>query len=463
MKNVIYTSRLVISLACVVPIATGCGKVDNRLDTNWASPSSITVSGSGLGGWYNLYKCQNTVIALQASEDKSARCFLMNRDTKSWSEAHLTGVPHRYFGAEPDLDQAGNRVMYEQGYTENDQLVMNALVGQLTVADNVSVRTVQDKQWLTEKSELFETNRLDAKLSDPGKRGFPHFGMGVINATDLYIPYCLDGCVVTYYGQSVRIERGPFVNGVFHSLDGGTVWQMERIADLEAMSPAMCQSKHYYYYFVTGRDGKIGRKLELWFTRKKVEANGWDTPKPMTKTFAGGGGQYVVAAVNDTVHVCWLDRRNNKWRFNLEGPNIENDEVVYCHQKDSDNGWSKDVILSKGLLYSYAPSMSVEGDDVVVAWSGIQTADKNHTDYGPNDIYYATSKDGGNSWSKPLKVTDSAKDGVTSGEPKVMLLNGVIHLFYIQGKRELQQLSFGLTKLNQPPWPIYYTQRPFPK
>jgi hypothetical protein len=98
----------------------------------------------------------------------------------------------------------------------------------------------------------------------------------------------------------------------------------------------------------------------------------------------------------------------------------------------------------------------------VIAWSGIQTAGKWHTDYDPNDIYYVTSKDGGKTWAKPLKVTDGAKNGVTSGMPQVMLLNGTIHLFYTQGKRDLKQLSPGLTKLNQPPWPIYYTQRPFP-
>ena len=81
---------------------------------------------------------------------------------------------------------------------------------------------------------------------------------------------------------------------------------------------------------------------------------------------------------------------------------------------------------------------------------------------GPNDIYYVTSKDSGKTWAKPLKITDRANDGIASGEPRVLLFNGVIHLFYIQGKRESQQLSPGLTKLNQPPWPIYYTQRPFP-
>ena len=75
---------------------------------------------------------------------------------------------------------------------------------------------------------------------------------------------------------------------------------------------------------------------------------------------------------------------------------------------------------------------------------------------------FMTSKDGGKIWSKRLKVTDGAKDGVTSGMPQVALQNGIIHLFYIQGKMNLKQESPGLTLLNQPPWPIYYTQRPFP-
>jgi hypothetical protein len=46
--------------------------------------------------------------------------------------------------------------------------------------------------------------------------------------------------------------------------------------------------------------------------------------------------------------------------------------------------------------------------------------------------------------------------------PQVALHNGVIHLFYIQGEVHLKEFSPGLTKLNLGPWPIYYTQRPFP-
>ncbi len=108
--------------------------------------------------------------------------------------------------------------------------------------------------------------------------------------------------------------------------------------------------------------------------------------------------------------------------------------MVYIRRKDSDAHWNQDVILSKGLLYSYSPAMSVEGDKIVAAWAGVLKSSDWHSKYAPNDIYYVTSKDGGKTWTKPLKVTDGAKDGIISGEPQVMLMNGVIHLTYIQGK-----------------------------
>ena len=91
----------------------------------------------------------------------------------------------------------------------------------------------------------------------------------------------------------------------------------------------------------------------------------------------------------------------------------------------------------------------------MVAWSGNQTSHAAPYVGDPNDIYYATSSDGGKTWAKPLRVTDVAKDGITAAEPQVAVQNGVIHLFYVQGKED-PHLS------RQNPWPIYYTQRPFP-
>jgi Neuraminidase (sialidase) len=94
--------------------------------------------------------------------------------------------------------------------------------------------------------------------------------------------------------------------------------------------------------------------------------------------------------------------------------------------------------------------MSVESNKIVVAWDGWDS----RSSY---DIYYATSKDGGKTWTRPLKVTDRAKDDITSERPQVALQNGVIHLFYAQGKWNRHEQAS-----NQGSWPVYYQQRPFP-
>lgn len=323
------------------------------------------------------------------------------------------------------------------------------------------MRDTTEKKWLTDKKSLLGETNPNIKLTQPGRRIWPALGTHfILNGADLYIPYCVQGYEVTSNGKKLVADgsNGPFRNGVLHSADSGTTWQVEQISEYQAWDPLVCRTKEFCYYFAT----KLVRHQgdQLWFTRKPVTDGSWDAPITISKTYV-----YHSLAVpeGDTVHLCWLDRRHEKRRLNLFHPNRNNFEVAYCQRKDSDATWSKDVILSKGLLYSFAPKMSVEGDKIVVAWAGIQTAKDWHTNFDPNDIYYVTSKDNGKTWAKLLKMTDSAKEGITSGNPQVVLLNGIIHLSYIQGKMKLKEESPGLTKLNQPPWPIYYQQRPFPE
>jgi hypothetical protein len=373
----------------------------------------------------------------------------MKRDSNSWQEVQLAGVPRGYLWAYPAIDQATDRVFFEQGYMENDHLVMNVLAGQMS--ENMTARNTVEKQWITDKKALFEKAPSNIRLNDPGKRDWPSLGVGLINGSDYYIPYRLMG--EAWLGNGISVDESLFHNGVFHSSDSGKTWQLEKISDFESWLPSLSMTKSNYYYL-----GVKNAQRELWFSHKSTQDRSWDAPQVITKTFCNSAlyWKYVAIAENDTVHVCWLDRRHEKKRLNLEDSSYNNFEVAYCYRTNSENGWNKDVILSKGILHSCAPSMSVEGDKIIIVWAGSENEDT------ATDIYYTTSKDGGNTWTKPLKVTDRAKDGITSGEPRVMLLNGVTHLFYIQGKRNRQQLSPGLTLLNQPPWPIYYTQRPFP-
>jgi hypothetical protein len=221
----------------------------------------------------------------------------------------------------------------------------------------------------------------------------------------------------------------------------------------------MCKTEAFHYYFAVRYPGPM-----LWVSRKTIDNGSWDAPQDITKTLSKGRSDYIAkVGANDTMHLCWLDRRNEKKRLNPFDPYRGNYEVVYCHRRDSDAAWSKHVFLSKGMLYSYSPSMSVEGNKIVVAWAGIKTGRDGHIEHRPNDIYYVTSKDAGTTWGKPINLTNAAKDGITSGRPQVVLRDGIIHLIYIQGNLNLSQESPGLTKLNQPPWPVYYRRARFPR
>ena len=448
-----------IFLTTTFIICIGCNKKADQLDHHWTIPTRITQSLEGLGGRVALLNFQSSIIGLQPLNSGMAQCFLLNQDHKSWFEVSLANVPGNHNWTYPLIEESSGSILFPECLTKGDQLVIN--IFSTSMGANGEFRVQGQTEWSADKRAFFLDARPNMHLNDPGRPGPVGSGPGVVSGSEIYVPYSVDAKEITYRGKTLFVDgsNGPFNDGVLHSTDSGRTWQIERIADFQGMSSAVCKSKGYYYYFVTRMVTDQG--FQLWFSRKPDNGS-WDAPKVLTKTFANAFGHFVAVSEDDTVHLGWMDRRHEKKRFNLMYPDRQNWEVVYCQRKDSDTNWSKEIILSKGLLYSYWPSMSVEGDKIVVAWWGIRTAKDWHSFNDPNDIYYVTSKDGGKNWTGPLKITDGAKDGITSGEPQTVLLNGVIHLFYTQGKMNLKEESPGLTKLNQAPWPIYYRQRPFP-
>ena len=286
-----------------------------------------------------MYKWHDTIIVLQGLDDRSARCFLMDRNSNSWSEVFLLGVPRGdYYWAEPDMDQTSDRVAFEQGYMEDNQLKMGVLLGDLTVSGNVIVQNATERKWVTDKGKVFGADNVRFyDIYEPGKRDYPSLGSGIIEGSELYLPYCVRG--FTYDKSGVAIARGPNANGVFHSSDSGVTTQKEQIgSDFEAYDPSVFRTKSYYYYFATRG---MNNGYELWFSHKTVERSAWETPGSVAKTYATVFGHYVATAEGDTVHLCWMDCRHNKWRLNIDMPNVENDDIAYCHRKDSDSNWSR--------------------------------------------------------------------------------------------------------------------------
>jgi hypothetical protein len=424
----------------------GCRKSPLVDSANWSKPEVVSHSRDSLISSFSLYKWNNTLLAVNHDAGPLSVYFLQE-DGETW----------RTKGSQDDwlplnVEPSGTRFVASKGSRFEDNLTVNFFTG--LISPNGDYEVTAKNTWKTDKAAFFGKTGTNVSFESWNKNGpvpQPFLG-GIFNGPAIHIPYCIRGDTIRDGG--LMLADGPFDNGVFFSLDSGKTWQRERIDSTDSVSPYVSRTKRFYY-FTAGRT----YDHELWFSRKSVDGGAWSSPAIVTKQYAEWNS---AVAEGETVHVCWLDRRHEKKRLNAFNPFRENYEVAYSHRKDSDSEWSKDVILSKGLLYAYEPVMSVEGEKVVVAWSGIHHDKDGHGRNWPNDIYYATSKDGGNTWAKPMNVTDGFKDGLTAGNAQVALLNGVIYLFYIQGKYNYKEASAGMALLNQPPWPIYYQQRPFP-
>jgi len=464
------TIVILIILAGVIWYSTNHIKWPIALDRGWSPPVLVTSTENGFHGGGDLYKWHDTLILINQQQhwlphssicsDSTCSVTIRNNDSSnSWTKLTPIQAPGYYAFHCPAFDQADDRIMFGGGFIEDNELHISAMFIRMTADNRIRIET--ERKWARTQESLFGKTGTNVTINEPikrasqSKRKYPYLGGGVIGGSEMYVPFLLDA---TTFIPPNTYSRGPFYSGVFHSTDFGVTWQMEQVSASDAFDPSVFATKANCYYFANGGVG-TKRERALWFSRKPIGDGSWDTPKPLTKTTPNGVDEHYSAMTeDDTIHVCWLDNRHEiKYWFGLARSGRGNYEVGYRRRKDSDVSWRNDVILSKGVMFAFSPCISVERDKVAVAWAGALTAHAWPFEGDPSDIYYATSKDGGKTWSKPLKVTDQAKDGITSGSAKVAVQNGAIHLFYAQGKFDRNTQVW-----NQGSWPVYYQQRPFP-
>jgi hypothetical protein len=431
----------------LVLCGVGC-KEPPGLDTgNWSEPKVISMTLDGTGSSFSLYRWNNSILAMNSDAGRLL-VFILQPEGKTWEEK--VNPPSEWLPL--DVSPSENLFLASKGLLHKNELTVSFFVGQIASSGRLTV--TKKSIWVADKARFFDRSAdnvfFEAWNSGPVPQ--PFWG-GLMLGDDLYVPYCIRGA--TLINGALVAAEGPFDNGVFFSLNSGTTWQRESI-DTRFADSSQVSKTDKYFYFTSGRT----EAHELWYSRKPLDDGTWSPPATLTKHFARRDS---AVTSGDTIHLCWLDRRHEKRRANAFYPWRENYEVAYSHRKDSDADWSEETMLSEGLLYAYEPKISVEGNKLVVVWAGVQHDNDGHHADSPNDVFYVVSKDGGETWTRPMKVTDGVEKGLTAGMPQVALLNGVIHLFYAQGKMRLTEESGGLTLLNQSPWPIYYTQRPFPE
>jgi hypothetical protein len=147
----------------------------------------------------------------------------------------------------------------------------------------------------------------------------------------------------------------------------------------------------------------------------------------------------IVVGSDDIVHIVFaVDMENEQ----------DVQDVYYASFPAWDPGAVSASLLPSSrvtvsqLLPTYAsPALALFGDDQVhVAWNGWKAGDN----YDSDRIYYATSGDGGLSWSKPVPV--SPKDSRPDGFPRLAADETFVHLVW-------QEKVSGLDQ------DVYYTRR----
>jgi hypothetical protein len=448
-------SPLQAFFGAVLVLVAGCGQ--RRMDDMgvWSQPQEVAKSSDSLSTSFSLYKWNGTLLALGGDAGTYAARVLEEEGASSWKTVSTVDpgwIPM-------DVDPKGNRFVIARGIIWSNRLDARFAIGSLSHEGRYVSETGLSIS--LDQRKLFPNGNPNLRMWEWDRPGNALFSGGVPEGAEIRIPYCIDA--TPKEGRVFLEGKTISANGVFASSDGGHSWRTEQISVHYAESPVVCRTIGFYYCFAKAGLGGVD-PYELWYSRCPVDSSSWSHPETLNKSAARKLSENIHACgEDDSVHLCWLDARHEKTRFSLTRPRAGNYEVVYSHRKDSDSAWSKDVILSKGLRWAYAPSMSVEGSHVVVAWAGARSDWEGRNEWNASDVFYVTSDDGGSTWTKPTQVTDGFKSGITSGRPQVALHKGVIHLFYIQGKVNYKEVSPGMVKLNQPPWPINYMQRPFPK
>jgi hypothetical protein len=162
---------------------------------------------------------------------------------------------------------------------------------------------------------------------------------------------------------------------------------------------------------------------ELWYSIQAPDDPQWFEQKLLIDSLQGGGF-YLTRSENNRLHLCWMDMRLKKgagfFIFGDWDVGRKNNQVFYRNY-DENKKWSKEKKLSGSYSYCEKPSMSVEGQNIVVVWHHYPRP------YTRAALYNATSRDKGKSWSRARKIDTHYNDSTEA--PKMVLREGISTFF----------------------------------
>jgi hypothetical protein len=382
-----------------------------RTDANWSKP--ISIGGGRYGAGLSLHFWNGIPVGVA----RGGVFYFLNKDDK-WIEKTIPG-----FESEKNescypvaIDAHGPRAIFcDITYTNKTEAIF-AFVD-VTITPDGNLKMGAKVPLHDYRKELFK----NIPIASDAKRDIS-FGCleGTVIGSEFYIPYFARSEDITERITSTGTHQqqgqdGPSESGFLYSSNGLSSWQKIRLDGSESFGTFHITDN--VLHLLTVRWANLLSSTQL-------SVSNWSKPKLVTDTLKGS--RFQVEGENKTMHLCWLDERLKRGLgFFIYGDwdvGGRNNLVFYRNYKDGK--WSREKRLSGGLSYCGSPTMSVEGEKIVVAWD-------NYTrPYTRASVYYTVSKNNGRTWSKIYKVENFEGTAGSSPSCKVILYHGIIHLFY---------------------------------
>lgn len=141
-----------------------------------------------------------------------------------------------------------------------------------------------------------------------------------------------------------------------------------------------------------------------WIPVAEASPEGWS--EDMRITDYDNHDRYPsVAAEGDNIHIVWM-RQLDPW------------QILYINSNDGGWSWSDPQQISNTDTSVRSPDIGVDGDNIHVVW---------HDRRGPAwEIYYRNSTDGGLTWNNERRLSED--DGNDSNAPSISVAGDEIHV-----------------------------------
>ena len=413
--KVILQTKCLFGAFIIAVFVGACGQRSNSTQ-KWSEP---VVFSSGRP--WSISRWNNTLL-LQLDRTNWLR---LRDDLTTWDALQLP----EFSDASPALLAAKSNVsIFAAARISEGNQQLEIHLAQASIRADHQVTQRSDKRLILTRREVFGGAPPENPFHfEVGPRSSA--GSGFTDGSFFLLPYRMHSVEVGVSSTGTRQKSygtGPAEVGVFHGTNWEGSWQKSKLFTFESYNQTVHATEASQHILADERNSAI------WWSRKDLATtNQWTKPEVVTSTLYHGGC-FVTDSVKDTLHVCWLDDRRKRSTIgaillgDVQG-NVRNNQIFYRQKRDGNANWSREVLLSGRMSYVQNPTLSAEGNQIVVTW-------QYHTGSGVNpraDIFVTTSQNNGVTWSSPEQITPSG--GLSAESPVVALHQGIVHIFYSHG------------------------------